>query len=283
MAELTAPAAPPPPGVMDIGPQPEGWGSWFREMWDHRAVISILARKDFQVRYKRASFGVLWAVLMPLLQGIIFVAVFSRVGGFNHTPFNYSAYVLAGTLGWGYFNSSLSTASTAIVDGASFTDKVWFPRAVLPLAPALGNLVGLGLSMLILIVAMPLVHAHFALRTLLLIPGCILLVSFTLSAGLLASALHVYFRDVKFIVQAGLMVWFYVTPIVYPASRLHHIGPWLDFNPLTGIAAVFQTAAAGSFGPILRAVLVSVGVTIVLFVAGVEAHRRHDRLFVDQM
>jgi lipopolysaccharide transport system permease protein len=283
MAELTAPTAPSPPGVMDIGPQPEGWGAWFRDMWGHRGVISILARKDFQVRYKRASFGVLWAVLMPLLQGVIFIVVFSRVGKFNHMPFNYAAYVLAGTLAWGYFNGSLASASTAIVDGASFTDKVWFPRAVLPLAPSLGNLVGLAMAMVILVITMPLVHAHFALRTLLLIPGCVLLVAFTISAGLVTSALHVYFRDVKFIVQAGLMVWFYVTPIVYPGSALHGIRPWLDLNPLTGIIGVFQTAAAGNFGPFARAVLVSVGVTVALFLIGVEAHRRHDRLFVDQM
>ena len=282
MADIPAPTSVP---VLDIGPQPEGLRHWFGEMWAHRDVISILARKDFQVRYKRASFGVLWAVLLPIVQGAIFIIVFSRVGGkaFSHQPFNYSAYVLAGTMAFGYFGSSLAPASTAIVDGASFTDKVWFPRAVLPLAPTLGNLVSLLISMVILVVAVPIVHAHLALRILWIIPGCLLLVAFTTALGLLTSALHVYFRDVKFIVQAVLLVWMYVTPIVYPAHVLHHIGPWLDYNPVTGIVAIFQYAAAGPFGPMLRGILISVGATIVLFIAAVEAHRRHDRLFVDQM
>ncbi len=273
----------PRPRVIELTPRAEGLGAWLREMWAHREVISILARKDFQVRYKRASFGILWAVVLPVIQGAIFVVIFSRVGRFGNTTFNYSAYVLSGTLAWGYFNASVAGASTAIVDGSAFTDKVWFPRAVLPLAPTLGNLVSLGVSMVILLIAVPVVHAHVTFRLLLLVPACLLLVAFTTALGLVASALHVYFRDVKFIIQAGLLVWFYVTPIVYPASVLHHLGPWLDFNPLTGIMGLFQLGAAGPFGPMLRPLLVSGAVTVVLFAIAVSAHRRHDRLFVDQL
>jgi ABC-type polysaccharide/polyol phosphate export permease len=95
------------------------------------------------------------------------------------------------------------------------------------------------------------------------------------------SALYVYFRDVKFMVQAVLLVWLYVTPIVYPPSALGGAGRWLDFNPLTGIVGLYQRAAVGAPVPSGRALAVSLVATAVLGVIAVRAHRRHDRLFVD--
>jgi ABC-type polysaccharide/polyol phosphate export permease len=82
-------------------------------------------------------------------------------------------------------------------------------------------------------------------------------------------------------VQAVLLVWLYVTPIVYPPEALNGAGRWLDFNPLTGIVGLFQRAAVGAPVPSARALAVSIVTTLVLLVVAVVAHRRHDRLFVD--
>jgi lipopolysaccharide transport system permease protein len=269
--------------VLDLGPRPSKRLPWLKEIWAARGVIGILTRKDFQTRYKRASFGLLWAVLLPLIQAVVFVVIFSRIGRFTHTHFNYSAYVLAGTLSWAYFNSTCSSAVTSIVDGSGLTDKVWFPRSVLVIVPAISNLFGLATSMVLLIIAMPIVHAHVTWHLVLIVPAITLLCAFVMGFGLVASALHVYYRDVKFIVLAGLVVLFYLTPIVYPASALRSIGPWLDYNPLTGIIGLFQFASAGSYGPMLRALVVSVVGTVILLVAGLEANRHYDRLFVDKL
>jgi len=281
MADDNRATAPRP--VLELGPQPAPMGVWLKEIVAYRGVTGILARKDFQVRYKRASFGLLWAVILPLLQAVVFVVIFSRIGRFNHTSFNYPAYVLAGTLSWTYFNSTAGSATTSIVDGSTLTDKVWFPRSVLVLVPAISNLFGLVTSMVVLIIAMPIVHARITWHLILLLPAMLWLVTLVVGFGLVASACHVYFRDVKFIVQAGLLVLFYLTPIVYPASALRTIGPWLAYNPLTGIIGLFQLASAGPFGPIQRALVISLASTVVLLGVGVEVHRRLDRLFVDQL
>ena len=269
--------------VLELRPQPTRRIPWFKEIMSFSGVMGILARKDFQVRYKRASFGVLWAVFIPLIQAIVFVVVFSRVGHFTHLKFSYAAYVLSGTLSWAYFNAAATSGSTAIVDGADLTDKVWFPRSVLAAVPVISNLFGLLTSMVLLLAAMPIVGAHFTWRLLLLLPAMLLLIMFTMALNLVTSALHVYFRDVKYIVIAGLLLAFYLTPVVYPASTLHSIGPWLALNPMTGIVGLFQLATAGPFGPMLRPLIVSIAFTVVLLVAGLEANRRHDRLFVDQL
>ncbi|HUC05972.1 MAG TPA: ABC transporter permease [Acidimicrobiales bacterium] len=269
--------------VLELLPEPTKRIPWFKEVWAFREVLSILARKDFQTRYKRASFGVLWAVLLPLLQAIVFVVIFSRVGRFNHLHYSYSAYVLSGVLSWSYFGTAAVIASTSIVDGALLTDKVWFPRSLLVYTPAISNLFTLATSMVLLVVAMPIVHAPFTWRLVMLIPGIVLMTLFTVGFGLVTSSLHVYFRDVKFIVQALMLVWFYLTPIVYPETAVHSIATFMNYNPMTGIINLFQYAAAGPFGGLRTQVIVSIVGTAVLLIVGIEVNRRYDRLFVDKL
>jgi len=251
-----------------------------RAVWGHRAVLWVLARKDFQVRYKRASLGVLWAVAVPLLQATVLAIVFSHIVKVP-TKVPFAPFVFAGTIAWSYFLLATPIAATSIVDGVGLTDKVWFPRALLVIVPCLANLVGFGVSAVALLVIAPLLGAPLTLWFLVLLPATLLLTAFTVALGLVLSALHVKFRDVKFLIAAALIAWFYVTPVVYPQSAVSHLGPWLDFNPMTGIVDLFHLAVLGPFEHWHRAVIVTGVVTLALFVGGVEMHRRNDRLFVD--
>lgn len=272
-----------PVPILDLGPRPESRIGWLSTLWGHRGVIWVLARKDFHVRFKRATLGVLWAVAVPVVQAVVLTFVFShfiRIGG--HLP--YGAYVLSGILGWSYFTSTIPSGVTSIIDGTGLTDKVWFPRAILPLVPCLSGLVGLAISMVLLLIAAPVLGAPVGVHLLLLIPACCLLIAITTAICLVTSALQVYFRDVRFIVSAMLMVWLYATPIMYPQTAVGALGRWLDFNPMTGVVTMFRLAVLGqteSGASWHRPVAVSIAVTLVLLVIGVEAQRRHDRVFVD--
>lgn len=268
--------------ILSLDSRPVSLTEWFRGLWRFRGVLVALSRKDFQVRYKRASLGVLWSVALPLLQSIVMVFIFSRVGGFGSgRMYSYAGFVLAGMVPWVFVSSSVVASTTAIVDASGLTDKVWFPRAIVALVPPCANLLLLATSAVILLAELPVVGVTPSARLLLLVPASLLAVAFTSAVGLLLAALYVYFRDLKFMVAAAVIVWLYLTPIVYPAASLHRAGPWLDFNPLTAIVQLFQTAAVGSPAPSARALAVSIGTTLVLTVVAVSVHRRHDRLFVD--
>ena len=252
-------------------------------MWAHREVLLALARTDFKVRYKRASFGIAWAVVLPLIQALVLAFVFSRVIGKGRGSEAFGAYVLIGVVAWSYFGLTLGAAATSIVDGSGLTDKVWFPRALLPLSSAVANLIGLAISVGLAIILTPVLGGHLGIDLLLLIPGALLLVAFTASLSLVLAALHVYFRDVRFIVQAALLVWFYVTPIMYPATFLKDIRFLIDINPMTGIVEIFHAATVGANPGAGRAIVSSVVVTVVLVLIAMQTYRRYDRLFVDQL
>lgn len=268
------------PEILEIGAAPPALRTWLADLRRHTGVLSILARKDFQVRYKRASLGILWAVAVPLLQAAVLAIVFSHfVKSPTHVP--YGPFVFAGTIAWSYFAAATGSSVSAIVDGAGLTDKVWFPRAILALVPCLASLVGFGVSVLALFVIAPVLGAPLTAWWLVLVPATLLMFAFTVALALVLSALHVYFRDVKYLIAAALVVWMYATPVVYPQSALGAAGRWLDFNPMTGVVDLFHLAVLGPFEDWHRAVLVTVVTTVALLLAGVEAHRRLDRLFVD--
>jgi len=266
--------------VLDLGSEPDSRREWLTCMWGHRGLLWVLARKDFHVRFKRATFGVLWAVVVPVLQAAVMVVVFSN---FIHTAAGvpYGAYVVSGILPWSYFALALPAGVTAIVEGTGLTDKVWFPRAILPLVPCVSGLAGLAISMVLLVILTPVLGAPVGLHLLLLFPACLLLAAFTAGLALVASALQVYFRDVRFIVSAALLIWLYATPIMYPVSQLKHLGRYLDFNPMTGVIQLFHLAVLGGGVPWERALIVSVAATLALLIVGAELQRRRDRVLVD--
>lgn len=264
----------------EIDARPASVRQELSDVWSHREVLGMLSRADFHVRYKRASLGVVWAVALPLLQATVLAVVFSHFINVGSGR-SYAIFVLSGVLAWGYLSGTLSTSAISIVEGSTLTDKVWFPRALLPIVPTLSNTVSLGVSILALLVAMPLFDVAYSVRLLYLVPGCLLLVIFTMVLSLDLAGLHVYFRDVRFLVVAGLLVWFYLTPIVYPLKLVGNLRPFIEANPVTGIVALFHTATVGPDPQWVRQVLIAVAWTVVLLVAAVEGYRRHDRLFVD--
>lgn len=265
--------------VLELDARPPSTWVWLRDVLAHHDVVRALAAKDFKVRYKRARLGVLWAVALPLVQAAVMIVVFSRFARFAVEDLDYLSHVLTGMLVWSYVALTVNSATTAIVDGAGLTDKIWFPRAALVLAPVLANLIGFLVTAAV-VVPVTVLRGHGGVRTLLVVPGAVLLFALVLSLCLVTSALQVWFRDVKFIVQAGLLVLLYATPVIYPLEVLGDLADVVRLNPFTGALALVRTALVGE--PLDEvAVAATVVWTIALGVLGTQLHRRGDRRFVD--
>ena len=251
------------------------------ELWRSRTLILMLARKDFFVRYRRASFGLAWAVGLPVIQAVVLAAVFSRIVKVSTPGTSYAVFVFAGIVAWTFFSSTLSVGATAIVDGSGLSTKIYFPRAVLPLVAVLANLYGFVFSLAVLFAMAVVDGAPFAARMALVIPATALLVAMTAGFSLVLAALHVYFRDIRYAVQAALLAWFYVTPVIYPLRLAKGLTHWLAANPMTGVVELFRYSVLGTDAALATAVWWSVGWTAGLLALAVVLHRRFDRVFVD--
>jgi len=256
-------------------------GRLLADLWASRPLLLMLSRKEFYVRYRRASFGVLWAIGLPVIQALVLAAVFSRVVKVTTPGTNYAVFVFAGVVAWTFFAATLATSATAIVDGAGLSTRIYFPRAVLPLVSVGANLVGLVLSVVVLVVMALAAGESLGPRVVLVIPAVALLVAFTCAISLVLAALHVYFRDVRYFVQVALLVWFYVTPVIYPLRLARDLRGWLELNPLTGCVELMRAAVVGADHGWSVSVGWSLGWTALFAAAAVILHRRFDRVFVD--
>jgi ABC-type polysaccharide/polyol phosphate export permease len=259
-----------------------GWTSLpklSRDMWGSRDLCLTLARKDFFVRYRRAAFGVLWAVALPTLQAAVLAVVLSRVAKIS-VP-HYPAFIFSGIVGWTYFSTTVAPGATAIVENSALSSRIYFPRAVLPISVCLSNLFTLAISVAILLIFGPLAGAEPGWQTLYLLPASLLTFAVTAAMTLVLSAAHVYFRDIKYAVQAALLVWFYVTPVFYPLSMLHGwMRTLVEVNPLTGPIQLFQAGGVG-LSPSPTAVAWSAIWAVGLLALAAVLHCRHDRSFAD--
>lgn len=249
-------------------------------IWRSRDLLAVLARKEFYVRYRRATFGLLWAVGIPLLQAIILAVVLKHFVRFKVAG-NYPVFVFSGILAWNFFSTSLNTAAGSIVDNREMSTKIYFPRSLFPAMTVLSGVYGLVLSTVLLIVFEAAVGIVPGLDTILLVPGIALAVTFTLALSLVLAAVQVYFRDVRFLVQAAVMGWFYLTPVFYPLGAVGRIGRWIRLNPVTGIVELFRAATVGADPGWIGSVGWSVGWSVLFLGIAAVLYRRFDRVFAD--
>jgi lipopolysaccharide transport system permease protein len=191
-------------------------------------------------------------------------------------------FVFPAYAAWSYFSATLPGASTSIVDNAALSNKIYFPRAVLPLASVLAALYGFAFTLVALLGVCIAFGEYPGTETLLLVPAVALLLLLTSGLALLISGLHVYFRDMRFFLQAALSVWLFVTPVLYPldqASGAMEVA--IRVNPMTGVAELFRAAVIGGDPGWEGTVAVSVAWALATLVAALLVHRRYNRVFSD--
>lgn len=267
-------------GGFELTGAPEPMPGLLAHTWRSRHLIVILARKDFFVRYRRATFGLLWAAALPLLQAIVLAFVVSKFARFD-TGTNYMVFVLAGTVAWSSFSGLLSVASTSIVDGANLSTKIYFPRMVFPIVNTMTVAYGLAISVIVLLLATLVTGEGAGLHTLYLLPAMGATLLLGAAAALVFSALHVYFRDVRYLVQAALLVWLYLTPVFYPLHAIGDAARFVRANPVTGVVELYRAGTVGADPDWASSVIWTAGWTAALLALGLVLQRRFDRVFAD--
>jgi ABC-2 type transport system permease protein len=230
-----------------------------REVYGRREVLLNLVRKELKVKYTASVLGAVWSLLNP----IVFLAVFTFVvkvtgNSFPHFP----VYLLAGLLAWNMFSVSLTGGARSVIDNANLVKKVSFPREVLPLSAVGVALVDFVLQSAVFLLFIVVSGYGFHLPELALYPlAFATLLVFTLALTFWLAALNVRYRDIQHLLNVALLVWFWMTPIVYSAFKVQEVlagrkilgvSLWglYQANPLASIAMGFQRALYGVIRPV---------------------------------
>jgi lipopolysaccharide transport system permease protein len=254
------------------------------ELVRFRELLYFLVWSELKVRYKQTVLGAAWAVIQPFSVMVVFAIFFGLVVRVPTGEIPYPVFAYSGLVVWTYFSVSLTTASNSLVARERLITKVYFPRLLVPLSAILAGLVDLFIAFVVLL-AMVLVYGFPLSPALLTLPLFVLLAAGTaLAVSLWLSALNVRYRDVKLLVPVAVQLWFYATPIIYPASLVP--GEWRTpyelLNPMVGVIEGFRWAVLGvGVPPSLTVLAISaLGVTA-LAVGGLYYFRRVERSFAD--
>lgn len=241
-----------------------------------------MTEKELYARYKNTVLGFFWLVIIPLLQ--MFIIGFVYTYFIRQSMEHFLLFLYIGLLAWNFFSASLSKATSSIVSERSLIKCAVFPREIIPLSIILSNFTHVGLALLLY--AIPVYFAGtFTLQSLiLLLPAVLWLVVNAVGFSLLCSALNVRHRDVNFLIQALLLVWFYATPILYPLSVIPQQFRWIwSLNPMTAVVTLLQHVFLNTGLPTGVILITNTAITTLVLLVGLYSFRRECRYFDDYL
>ena len=257
-------------------------------LWAYRGFILGSVQREFQFKYRNSLLGPSWAVINPLAMILVYTVIFSqlmhaRLPGVAGT-FAYSIFLCSGMLAWGLFSEIVSRAQNTFLDNASLLKKISFPRLCLPVVVVLNALVNFTIIFALFSVFL-LVSGNFPGWSFVAVaPLMLVMVAFAVGLGMTIGVLNVFFRDVGQFFGIFLQFWFWLTPIVYPASVLPE---WMHLlvrlNPMARLVEGFQTALASSQWPDWLGLLYPATWAVALCALGAYLFRKHAGDMVDEL
>ena len=189
----------------------------------NRALLTELVRTDFKLRYQGSALGYAWSLLRPLLLFAILYVVFVRFLKIGTGVPHYPVYLLLGVVLWNFFNEMTVMSLGSIVGRGDLIRKIRIPRWIIVLSSSISALINFFLNLVVIVIFMFINHVDLY-RTALWLPLILLEVYvFALGISLFLSAAFVKFRDIGYIWEVVMQAGFYLTPILYPLSRITNV------------------------------------------------------------
>ncbi len=258
------------------------------QRWRSIAVWLELARnlavRDIETRYKHSFLGLYWAVINPLITAIIFTFVFQVIFHASSKPIPYVVYVVCNLTFWNFFANAVSSATTCITGSAALLAKLYFPRIVLPTASVVARLIDVAFSAIVLAIFILIYHVRVHWTAIWIVPALGVETLFTLGVAYLVSSLNVLLRDMAQLIGLVLMIWMYLSPVMYTlAGQPNVIQIVLLMNPM---GALLQTNQDLLFtGHLTHPIaLWAAGMwSLFVLVGGVAVFKRIEPLFAEVM
>ena len=289
MSDKTSLAIESPEETWDIVIKPKsGWFNIsFGEMYRYRDLIFMFVKRDFVTFYKQTILGPLWYIIQPLVNSVIFTIIFGKLAKIPTDGIPPFLFYMAGTVVWGYFSTCLTETSNTFVANREIFGKVYFPRMTVPISIVITGIFqfliqfiifigfllyywhqGAEVSPSIMIFTLPLILLQMAILG--------------LGMGILVSSLVTKYRDLTFAMTFAVQIWMYLTPVVYPLTQVpEHYRNLYVLNPMVSIVENFRGAFLGVSSIETHHILISVFVTMIIFIIGVILFSRIEKTFMD--
>ena len=268
--------------------------SWLRidlrALWEFRDLLGLLVRRDFVARYQQTVLGPAWAIVQPLVMTVVFTLVFGKFAGISTDGLPPVLFYLSSLLVWNYHAQNFQLIGGTFTTNAELFGKVYFPRLVVPLSIVFSNLIAFAIEAAIFGLfwcyykfftpagAQFGVDARAFLVPLLLVQ----VAAVSAGAGLIVASCTAKYRDLRHVLPLVVQVWLYLTPIIYPLSKVPARWQWvIALNPIAPVVELTRFVLLGRGEVQPAQFLTSVAIAALLFLVGVMIFQRTERTFID--
>lgn len=258
-----------------------------REVWKYRDLIYQFVRRDLVTQHKQTVLGPIWFFVQPVISSVVMTIVFGKIANLPTNDIPRFLFYLSGVTIWYYFSQVLSRSSNVFAGNAHLFTKIYFPRLTVPIASSIVAiwhfiiqfLIFLGFYFYFLWAGYPIEASYRVI----IIPVLILQAAMLgMGCGLLISALTTRFRDLQMAVSPALQLWMYASCIFFPRSMVPDSLQWfMILNPVASIVEAFRFAMMGKGEVEIWQWLISVGITVVIFLVGLIEFGRAEKNFAD--
>jgi lipopolysaccharide transport system permease protein len=268
--------------------------SWFNlklsELIRYKDLLFMFVRRDVVTIYKQTVLGPLWILIQPIFTTVMYVFVFGNVANLPTEGIPKPLFYLSGVILWGYFSEAFSKTSSTFSENAAIFGKVYFPRLIMPLSKVFSALIKFGIQfalfvgLLVYYLVTEPENINPGVSMLLLPLLLVFMAGLGLGFGLIFSSLTTKYRDLKFLIQFGVQLLMYATPIIYPLSMMEEGSTTrfvLELNPISHIIEAFKYAFVGN-GSLSAGGLAYSGIfTLVILIMGIVIFNRTEKTFMD--
>lgn len=247
-----------PAWTLVISPRNRWWRLDLVELWQYRDLLLVFIRCECLAIFKRRNvFGPVWFLLQPLIMTLLYTVIFTKVAKIPTNGLPPMLFYMAGTTPWNYFAACLQRSAGTLTANSSLLGKAYFPRLVLPIAMAGANLIQFASQFLLFFIflgyyywqGLP-IHPHWRLLPLLTPVLLVQMAALGVGMGLLVAALTTKYRDLNFLLNFGLQLGMFATPVIYPERIIPpQYQAFLKFNPMSPVIQSFRTAFIGGTMP----------------------------------
>ena len=238
---------------LEIKPQSHLLDINFKDIWRYRDLLRMFVKRDVVTVYKQTILGPIWFIVQPILTTAIYILVFGRIANISSDGIPRILFYLGGITIWNYFSESFNQTSQTFKQNANIFGKVYFPRLIMPLSKVTSGLIkfAIQLGFFLVIFAVFLIGGNQAIQPnwyLCALPLLVVLMAgLGLGFGIIFTSLTAKYRDLTFLIQFGVQLLMYATPVIYPVSTIpEKYKTLIMLNPMSSIVEAFKFGFLGA-------------------------------------